>query len=313
MKVYYNKKAFKGYRGGMTETVLCMPFEDSNNWPEEPLHNNRFEPIFKLPQEHLQYTSLQECDFAILPYKYEDTAQTQQLVKEANESSKKILVFYNDDDEGPLNLSPEQGYVFRTSLNAHDREINELAFPAFVGDFYHESFLITDLEKQKTIGFCGQALTPLRRKVIQKLRKQNTLKTDFILRHGFWAPEIPKEQARKDFLDNMKNNLFNVCIRGAGNFSYRLYETLMMGRIPLIINSNQVFPFDKLLNYNDFSIVIQEDEITNIDSIINEWFLKNQNNLSQIQIHNRNIWEKYMSPEGWVKQFRNEINSINKC
>ena len=44
-------------------------------------------------------------------------------------------------------------------------------------------------------------------------------------------------------MKNLRDNCFNVCMRGAGNFSYRLYETMMMGRIPIIINSDQVFPF----------------------------------------------------------------------
>ena len=71
---------------------------------------------------------------------------------------------------------------------------------------------------------------------------------------------MKKDEARIDYLLNLINNAFTICIRGAGNFSYRLYETLMMGRIPLIINTNQVFPFENIINYDTFSFRINYGE-----------------------------------------------------
>lgn len=309
MKVYYNKNAFIGDKGGMTETIFCMPFEDLSNWREEPLHNNRFSSVFGNAKNLLEYASLESCDFAVLPYKYENTTQTQDLVKEANDAGKKILVLYNDDDDSPIDISPEQGYIFRTSINSKKRKVNEFAFPAFTGDFYEQSKIITDQQEQLTVGFCGQAIIPVRRKAIQKMRKQQILKTDFILRHGFWAPGITKEQARSEFIDNLRNNLFNLCMRGAGNFSYRLYETMMMGRIPIIIDSNQVFPFEDKIDYEGCAIVIEESEIDYLEGYIDAWLSINGNSLTELQTHNRQLWEKYLSPLGWLSNFSLELEA----
>ena len=44
------------------------------------------------------------------------------------------------------------------------------------------------------------------------------IKTNFIIRNGFWAPGIDKSIARKEYFDNIENNLFTFCYRGAGNF-----------------------------------------------------------------------------------------------
>ncbi|MDG1950354.1 MAG: exostosin family protein [bacterium] len=306
-KIYYNKKAFRGHKGGMTETVFCMPFEDASNWPQEPIHNNRFAKLIQNGVADVEYSSLEECDYAVLPYKYEDTPETAALIKEANDAGKKIIVIYNDDDEGPVNVSPEQGYVFRTSFNTRERKENEFAFPAFTGDFYDQSKTITDEKEQLTVGFCGQAFIPIRRKAIQKLRKQDILETNFILRKGFWAPELPKAQARREFLDNLKDNLFILCVRGAGNFSYRLYETMMMGRVPIIIDSDQIFPFEDKINYDECAIVIPEDEVSNIAGHIDEWLGRNRMALTELQGYNRQLWEKYLAPSGWLSNFVIEL------
>ena len=306
-KIYYNKDSFRGHKGGMTETVFCMPFEDASNWPQEPIHNDRFAKLIQNGVNNIVYSPLADCDYAVLPYKYEDTQETRDLIKEANDAGKKIIVIYNDDDEGPVDVSPEQGYIFRTSFNIRDRKENEFAFPAFTGDFYEQSKTITEEQEQLTVGFCGQAFIPIRRKAIQKLRKQNILKTDFILRKGFWAPEISKNQARREFLDNLRDNLFILCVRGAGNFSYRLYETMMMGRIPIIIDSDQIFPFEDKINYDDCAILIPEEEVSNMTEHIDSWLERNGTAMTQLQNYNRQLWEKYLAPSGWLSNFVLEL------
>ena len=91
------------------------------------------------------------------------------------------------------------------------------------------------------------------------------------------------------------------CNRGYGNFSYRFYETLMMGRIPLLIDSDCVYPFEEEININDFCLVIDEKDISE-DYLINkikEYYTNN--NLLEIQKKCRQVWEKYYSSFGFVE------------
>ena len=109
-------------------------------------------------------------------------------------------------------------------------------------------------------------------------------------------------------MKNLRDNCFNVCMRGAGNFSYRLYETMMMGRIPIIINSDQVFPFGDILNYEEFSIIINFDDVSSIEKLIGDWLsTKTPQDLVDIQNKNRDIWLTYMSPQGWLNNFTKEM------
>lgn len=307
MKIYYNKNAFKGPGEDIASSIFCMPFEDPSVWPQEPLYNNRFHQVIGAKIPTLEYTSLQECDYAVLPYEYQDTPEVRFLIKEANDAGKKIIVIFNDDSDEDLGLPEDSVIIFRTSFNASTRQTNEYPIPAFVGDFYEQSKLITDQDEQMTLGFCGNTEQEFRQEIIETMEDQGILKTNFILRKGFWAPELPKEQARREFLDNLRDNLFVLCMRGDGNFSYRLYETMMMGRIPVIIDSDQVFPFEDIINYDGLGIVIEEEELDEAEEIIETWLIVNQNDLESIQRYNRQIWEKYMSPQGWLRCFEQEL------
>jgi hypothetical protein len=99
----------------------------------------------------------------------------------------------------------------------------------------------------------------------------------------------------------MVNSLFVLCVRGDGNFSYRLYETLSAGRIPIIINTDLKLPLENLLNWKKHSIVIEKDDIKNLHLIIQRF-------VDIINIHdtctsNRTIWKEYFSPYGFIKNF----------
>ena len=114
--------------------------------------------------------------------------------------------------------------------------------------------------------------------------------------------------AREEYMKHLQDNCFNVCMRGAGNFSYRLYETMMMGRIPIIIDSDQVFPFENLLDYNEFSIMVRVGELRNINNIISKWLSdKTDQDIENIQKRNRELWVTYMSPQGWLNNFIKEL------
>ena len=82
----------------------------------------------------------------------------------------------------------------------------------------------------------------------------------------------------------------------------------MMGRIPIIIDSDQVFPFENLLDYNEFSIMVRVGELQNIDNIISKWLSdKTDQDIENIQKRNRELWVTYMSPQGWLNNFIKEL------
>jgi len=314
MKIHYNKEYFKRRKGALTESIFCIPFENKENFNEEDFENDRFGRVMREGKDHLELTNLEDCDYVVIPYKWDGrTSQNMNIITEANKNGKKVIVLHNDDFAPLQKILPEEGYMFTTTLEKTSRKINEFSFPAFCGDFFHDfgGNYIADKFSQKSIGFCGAITHQVRADALNKIHSIKNFEKNFIIRKGFWAPEVTRNVARQQYFDNMKDNCFIVCMRGAGNFSYRLYETMMMGRIPIIIDSKQSFPFENILNYNNFSIIIPHDKVTDSELIINEWLSnKTTQDLIDIQHKNRDIWLNYMSPLGWIKSFGKELNDV---
>jgi hypothetical protein len=90
---------------------------------------------------------------------------------------------------------------------------------------------------------------------IKKLLEECKVCCDFHPRYhdfGTWYHEIEEERRAANkplFHINMKGNVYNLCVRGAGNYSQRLYETLASGRIPVYVESGGRLPFDHMHDY----------------------------------------------------------------
>lgn len=54
-----------------------------------------------------------------------------------------------------------------------------------------------------------------------------------------------------------------LCARG-GDFSYRLYETLSYGRIPVFVDTDCVLPYDSEIKWKDYCVWVDEKEVNRI-------------------------------------------------
>lgn len=138
--------------------------------------------------------------------------------------------------------------------------------------------------------------------IIRKLIKNKNITLNFIRRNGFWAKGLNKHDARKEYFENITSSTFALVVRGAGNFSYRFYEVLSAGRIPVILDTDLPLPFDNLLNYHDFCVFINKNDMKNFDKILVE-FHKNKSceDLLYMQKKSRQIFEEYFEPLNFMR------------
>lgn len=272
--------------------------KSENFWAFNGSEDIVYETFFKNKNNIIKKTSLEECEYIFLPYKWDG--------KEVEVSqSKKIIAFFNDDYEGLLDIPKENFILFRTSTNRTNIKNNERVMPAFCEKI---DFVKVDEENinKRTISFCGQ-VDSFRSYVFSEIDKSVSLNKNFIFRKGFWASEIQdKKLAREQYFENITNSLFVLCMRGAGNFSYRLYETMAAGRIPIIINSDLRLPIENILNWKEFSIIIEKEEIRFLDFIIDE-FLQDKD-IVKLCKNNKKIWDEYFSPHGFIKNIKSYID-----
>lgn len=239
--------------------------------------------------------NLESCDVSIVPFKFKKEDTRVRDICEAAKKYKKTVIAFSTDDDVESYVLPENLFLYRTSVNKSSCQINERVMPAL-----HPDHFFGFIDYKNSISFCGQ-LTELRYRVLQKINNTG-IDTDFIIRRGFWAPEVgSKIKARKQYYENLLNNRYALCIRGEGNFSFRFYEALCFGRVPILIDTDTVLPFERKIEWEKYIIRIKEDEIPELSNYIARD--------TRCMKENRELWETYFSVEGYTKNFYKELET----
>ena len=309
MKIFFNEDHIIN-NTFCSEQILLIPFLPSNFIRT----NINFDDVTDYQSDMsllIRRSNLDECDVILYPNKFDNTKYINQYIAMAREYNKPLLFFYNDDNDKPSVDIGVEYILYRTSVNKSTQKNNERVMPAWSKDFKKYNINITTRKKSKTpvIGFCGALTHKIRTNIINTLNiKSNNYKTNFLIRNQFWGGSPDNISLRKEFIKNTIDSDFIICARGAGNFSYRLYETLSSGRIPIFIDSDSVIPFEEKINFKDYFPIIKENDIGNIAKIIlNFW--DRIRDYSDLQLNLRELYENYFSPIGFVKQLNNEYNS----
>jgi hypothetical protein len=284
---------------GGQDVFLLVPFLSEELYykvliPKICNHNESlYTKWFFTGKNSLQEKELATCQYSIVPFKFNiEDQRINTLCENAENHNKTVLAFFTDDTTETFNL-PNNLLLFRTSVNKSTIQTNERVMPAL-----HPDHFSGFTEHKNSISFCGQ-LTPLRHSIVTKL---NELKvpTDFIYRKGFWAPEVEsKIKARKEYYKNLLSSKYALCMRGSGNFSFRFYEALCFGRIPILIDTDTVLPFSSIIDWNKYIIFLKQEDIHTLPNILE----KDDRSMAD----NRKLWEDYFSIEGYAQKFIKDI------
>lgn len=138
-----------------------------------------------------------------------------------------------------------------------------------------------------------------RKEAIKILIGSRLIKNNFIIRKFYSGHkksiEMPAQEARLDYIRNMDSSDFVLVVKGNGNFSFRFYEVLSAGRVPLFINTDCVLPLEKLIDYNNFVLFADYKEIGRIDKIAADFYSNTgAGQFSQMQRAARAAFENYL-------------------
>lgn len=287
-----------------TELLFIIPFIESNVY-EAIITNARWwnEGVFSklfFNKTHLIKTDIVNCDVVCLPFKYSvNDERIIQVCNEAQTYNKKVLALYNDDISDSFDL-PDNLILFRTSAFKSSLKTNERIFPVLIADRATRECIDTTFTNKQSISFCGHQ-EGIRGRIINKIINTVGKKNcDFIIRQGYYySTSYVNATTKRDYYSNIANSRFVLCIRGAGNFSYRFYEALNMGRIPILIDTDIELPFERIIDWSKFIIKIKEDQIDQLPNLINSCIITPQSV--------RQLWEKYFSPDGYISNFCYEL------
>jgi hypothetical protein len=92
---------------------------------------------------------------------------------------------------------------------------------------------------------------------------------------------------RELFQNTMKNSLFALCPRGTGVTSYRIFESIYYGAIPVYISDEFHLPFN--VDFNIYGIKIELKDIDKIKEILLSY---SEEKIKELRIKGNDMYEK---------------------
>ena len=135
--------------------------------------------------------------------------------------------------------------------------------------------------------------------LLNNIRKSDQLISNFIYRDQYRAGvKSPREQEEttKQYFENIRNSDYVLCLRGGGNFSVRFYETLLMGRIPVFINTDCLMPFEDQIHWKEHVVWVEwKDREQVVEKILEFHNSLSKPQFKELQLRNRDIWKEGLS------------------
>jgi hypothetical protein len=278
---------------------------------------NLFKDVYKLSSESdSEYFIITSIDNKLLQKK----DKLKDFINKAKTLNKKIIFFGQGDVEEGY-IPPSIGYNFKNNLRKTTKHKNEFSMTSLAPERVPNRVFKLH-SGDCSIGFVGADDRFDRATYLRELSQSN-IPTQFMIKNGpFWGTSshnecINKEQisliqqkAEEEFYKNMDDNLFNLCIRGWGNYSYRFCQTVCMGRIPVLIDTDCCLPFEEVFNYDDYIVRVKPG--ADIAAAINSFFKKNKTKLNDIQQTLFAFGNEYLTPLGFFKNLYKVIDSYER-
>lgn len=108
----------------------------------------------------------------------------------------------------------------------------------------------------------------------------------FVFRCKGWTPTVAEDEL-SSFTEITSRSVFCLAPRGYGRASFRFFEALQLGSIPVFVYDEPWFPFEESLDYESFSVRVHVSEIENLERILDS--IK-QEDIARMQSSLKKVW-----------------------
>jgi hypothetical protein len=164
----------------------------------------------------------------------------------------------------------------------------------------------------------------LRQRTLEYLQQSSEVETNFIIRDKFFGgvhaykkeggQELDanmRDQFTQQYIDNLFSSDYILCARGLGNFSFRFYETMGSGRLPLFINTDCVLPYEFEIDWSSEMCWVEADDVTTVGQALAAYHARlSPEQFVEKQVQMRKLWEEWFSPVGFFKNFYRHMDHV---
>ena len=227
----------------------------------------------------------------------------------AKKYGKKALVFFGGDPADGRHIDRPEFLVWKAAGFKSDRHENELIYAPFAEDLGETNpFTIRKKSAKPIVSFCGNTgfgskksafkyyarnfvldlvslISPravarkrgiyFRRRALSLLSADARIDAKFIIRDQFGGNAknvADPAKNRREYVENLRDTDLVLCPKGDGNYSSRFYETLSLGRIPLLIDTDMCLPLEHSLEYDAFTLRVKMEDLDRIGDIVVAWY-----------------------------------------
>ena len=155
---------------------------------------------------------------------------------------------------------------------------------------------LINMEKEKDVlcSFVGSNTHTCR----EKLKACMSGKKDVVFKMGKWDFSFPREKVRY-FNNIIHRSKFTLCPRGFGPTSYRLYEAMQAGSVPVYIYDDAWLPYEKDIPWNELCVMIHVDDVQNTYQIIKS---KSDAEVNNYLLKIKKYYKQYFTFDGICSQ-----------
>jgi hypothetical protein len=325
LKIFTDKSSL---RRNTPHVPLLCPFWGECDSIAGNIDYGRFEEMRRVGATYFSIVPIEQAHGVVLPSEWPAGGkypEARKLADQAAKYGKPIIVFFNNDSSEDIRL--RNSLVFRTSFYSSTRKVNEFALPGWSLDFlkaYLDDQLVIRRKREVPIvgytGYTDYHNLPtflrgyvrrfvysgepnpgrlLRGQAVRILARCKSVGASFIIRDSRMLG-YSSESRRREYVQNIVDSDYSLVVRGRGNFSYRLYEILSCGRMPIFVNTDCVLPFDHLIDWKKYMIWIEADDIDSIaDRIADYHSAISDNAFVEMQYECRQLYEEWIRPAGF--------------
>ncbi len=136
-----------------------------------------------------------------------------------------------------------------------------------------------------------------------KALQASDLDTEIVVREYFDG----SDEAKLEYRNHLLRSTYVLCPKGAQNFSYRFYEALCYGRVPVLIDTDMMLP--ESVDWDSLCVRVPYEKLSELkDRVTVDYNAKTEAEFLQRQVKAIELMED-LYQEGWIREIAEQIVS----
>jgi hypothetical protein len=160
--------------------------------------------------------------------------------------------------------------------------------------------------------------TILRKRVLDTLRASPAVACNFVIRDQYRAGleqvdkgDVSRRKSEQEFVDNLVGADYTVCVRGGGNWSKRFYESLCVGRPPLLVDTDCLLPFPDQIDWRRHAVIVDVAELARAPEAVAAYHAQlGPEAFAERQRACRQLWLDWLTRDGFYTHFHEHFASF---